>query len=70
MGLMFALNRERETTLVLVTHDTGIAQMRERQITIEAEKTRGWVSLMAKKKGVQRAGLLARAAWTTPPARR
>ena len=34
--LMFDLNRERGTTLVLVTHDRGIAQRCERRITIEA----------------------------------
>lgn len=36
MELMFDLNRERGTTLVLVTHDRGIAQRCERRITIEA----------------------------------
>jgi putative ABC transport system ATP-binding protein len=36
MELMFALNREQGTTLVLVTHDQGIAQRCERRITIEA----------------------------------
>ena len=36
MALMFELNRERGTTLVLVTHDRGIAQRCERRITIEA----------------------------------
>jgi putative ABC transport system ATP-binding protein len=41
MELMFALNREQGTTLVLVTHDTGIAQRRERRITIEAGKASG-----------------------------
>ena len=33
---MFDLNREQGTTLVLVTHDRGIAQRCERCITIEA----------------------------------
>ncbi|MDD2545831.1 MAG: ABC transporter ATP-binding protein [Burkholderiaceae bacterium] len=36
MRLMFDLNRERGTTLVLVTHDRGIADQCERRITIEA----------------------------------
>src|SRR5437764_10987968 len=36
MKLMFDLNREQGTTLVLVTHDNGIATPSERPITIEA----------------------------------
>jgi putative ABC transport system ATP-binding protein len=36
MELMFELNREQGTTLVLVTHDRGIAQRCERRITIAA----------------------------------
>ena len=36
MELMFALNRERGTTLVLVTHDRGIAARCQRVITIAA----------------------------------
>ncbi|HYF19173.1 MAG TPA: ABC transporter ATP-binding protein [Ramlibacter sp.] len=36
MNLMFDLNRERGTTLVLVTHDREIARRCERRITIEA----------------------------------
>ncbi|RCW75772.1 ABC transporter ATP-binding protein [Pseudorhodoferax soli] len=36
MELMFELNRELGTTLVLVTHDRGIAARCERRITIEA----------------------------------
>ena len=36
MELMLQLNREQGTTLVLVTHDRGIAQRCERRITIEA----------------------------------
>ena len=36
MQLMFDLNRERGTTLVLVTHDRAIAERCERKITIEA----------------------------------
>ena len=34
--LMFELNRERGATLLLVTHDRGIAALCERRITIEA----------------------------------
>ncbi len=36
MELMFDLNREQGTTLVLVTHDRAIAARCERRITIEA----------------------------------
>ena len=36
IALMFALNREQGTTLLLVTHDRGIAAQCERRITIEA----------------------------------
>ncbi len=36
MALMFELNREQGTTLVLVTHDQTIASRCERRITIEA----------------------------------
>ena len=36
MELMFELNREQGTTLVLVTHDQAIAQRCERCVTIEA----------------------------------
>ena len=36
MELMFALNRERGTTLILVTHDREIAAQCDRRITIEA----------------------------------
>jgi putative ABC transport system ATP-binding protein len=36
MELMFDLNREQGTTLVLVTHDRAIAERCDRRITIEA----------------------------------
>ena len=36
MELMFELNREQGTTLVLVTHDRAIAQRCQRRITVEA----------------------------------
>lgn len=36
MALMFELNRELGTTLLLVTHDASIARQCERRITIEA----------------------------------
>lgn len=36
MALMFELNRELGTTLLLVTHDAAIARQCERRITIEA----------------------------------
>jgi len=36
MELMFELNRQQDTTLVLVTHDRGIADRCERRITIAA----------------------------------
>jgi len=36
MELMFDLNHEQGTTLVLVTHDRGIAARCDRRITIEA----------------------------------
>ena len=36
MKLMFELNEELGTTLVLVTHDRGIAERCQRRITIEA----------------------------------
>ena len=41
MQLMLDLNREQGTTLVLVTHDRGIAQRCERLITIEAGRVAG-----------------------------
>lgn len=40
MELMFELNRERGTTLVLVTHDAGIAAQCDRRIEIEAGQVR------------------------------
>ncbi len=36
IDLMFSLNREQHSTLVLVTHDTAIAALCQRQITIHA----------------------------------
>ncbi len=36
MALMFEMNRERGTTLVMVTHDSAIAARCERQLVIEA----------------------------------
>ncbi|MFZ2987742.1 ABC transporter ATP-binding protein [Ideonella sp.] len=36
MGLMFELNRERGTTLIMVTHDRAIAARCDRQLVIEA----------------------------------
>jgi putative ABC transport system ATP-binding protein len=41
MELMFDLNREQGTTLVLVTHDSGIAARCEHRITIEAGRIVG-----------------------------
>ncbi len=41
MGLMFDLNREAGTTLVLVTHDRGIAGRCDRQLSIEAGRLVG-----------------------------
>jgi putative ABC transport system ATP-binding protein len=38
MELMFDMNREAGTTLVLVTHDRAIAERCKRQIRIEAGK--------------------------------
>ncbi|MDO9400967.1 MAG: ABC transporter ATP-binding protein [Polaromonas sp.] len=40
MSLMFELNRELGTTLVLVTHDKAIAARCERRITIEAGRVK------------------------------
>jgi putative ABC transport system ATP-binding protein len=40
MALMFELNREAGTTLVLVTHDRGIAARCDRQLVIEAGRLR------------------------------
>lgn len=41
MQLMFDLNREAGTTLVLVTHDAAIAQRCDRQLRIEAGRLTG-----------------------------
>jgi len=44
MQLMFELNREVGTTLVLVTHDRAIAQRCQRCLTIEAGRLSSDVS--------------------------
>ena len=41
MKLIFELNREAGTTLVLVTHDSGLAKRCDRQIRIEAGRIAG-----------------------------
>ena len=41
MALMFEMNRERGTTLVMVTHDAAIASRCERQLVIEAGRLIG-----------------------------
>jgi putative ABC transport system ATP-binding protein len=41
MALMFELNRERGTTLLMVTHDQAIADRCERRITLEAGRMVG-----------------------------
>ena len=45
MELMFELNRESGTTLVLVTHDAGIAARCDRQLHIEAGRVEAGVAL-------------------------
>jgi putative ABC transport system ATP-binding protein len=47
MGLMFDLNREAGTTLVLVTHDKAIAARCQRQLSIEGGRLVGDVSQAA-----------------------
>ena len=47
MKLMFELNEELGTTLVLVTHDRGIAERCHRRITIEAGRVSESSSLLA-----------------------
>jgi putative ABC transport system ATP-binding protein len=47
MGLMFELNREAGTTLVLVTHDKAIAARCQRQLAIEGGRLVGDVSQVA-----------------------
>jgi putative ABC transport system ATP-binding protein len=47
MQLMFDLNREAGTTLVLVTHDRAIAGRCERQLTMEAGRLKEAISLVA-----------------------
>ncbi len=41
VDLLFELNREEGTTLVLVTHDVGLAQRCQRQVTLEAGEVLG-----------------------------
>jgi putative ABC transport system ATP-binding protein len=41
MALMFELNREAGTTLVLVTHDRAIAARCQRQLCLEAGRLVG-----------------------------
>jgi len=45
MELMFDLNREAGTTLVLVTHDRGIAERCDRQLRIEAGRVDAGMAL-------------------------
>jgi putative ABC transport system ATP-binding protein len=40
MNLMLELNRESGTTLVLVTHDTALADLCERRLTVDAGRLR------------------------------
>lgn len=47
MELMFTLNRERGTTLVLVTHDASIAAQCDRRIEIEAGQVRTSADIQA-----------------------
>ena len=49
MQLMFDLNREQGTTLVLVTHDRGIAARCDRRITIDAGRIASDTGLVAAK---------------------
>jgi putative ABC transport system ATP-binding protein len=41
MDLMFELNRNSSTTLVLVTHDTALAGRCDREISLDAGKLVG-----------------------------
>jgi putative ABC transport system ATP-binding protein len=41
MDLMFELNKELGTTLVLVTHDLKLAERCDQAITIEAGQVKG-----------------------------
>ncbi|GAB4399888.1 MAG: ABC transporter ATP-binding protein [Rhodoferax sp.] len=41
LALMMALNREQATTLILVTHDVGIAQTCQRRIRLDAGRVLG-----------------------------
>ena len=40
MALMFALNQELGTTLILVTHDRNLAALCQRRVTVEAGRVR------------------------------
>ena len=59
MRLMFELNRELGTTLVLVTHDRAIAAQCERRITIDAGRVaEGWWVFCLQRLSIKRKQLL------------